>query len=213
MHPKMRAARGLLASLGASTCLVLAGTLAMATLSTVVAFSGLPGMRTATAQPQPAVLAAVLPAESTPVTPRPVALARPSRPAVARSRASAPASATSPAPAGSRTRPRPGPAPARQTAPSTDAETPAQPSDAPVGEAPAAPSGSGPAATADEPVRSTGNAVGGAVGAVGGGVSKAVEPVAPVVAPIIDETGKVAGASVAVLTEAVAGVLGGLSGQ
>ena len=40
----MRATRGLLATLGASTCLVLAGTLGLLTVSAVVAFRGWPGL-------------------------------------------------------------------------------------------------------------------------------------------------------------------------
>lgn len=53
----MRSKRGLIASIGAATSLILAGTLALASVSTVIAFRGWPGVHTDPAVAMPTVLA------------------------------------------------------------------------------------------------------------------------------------------------------------
>jgi hypothetical protein len=53
----MRASRGLLATLGVSTCLVMAGTLALLSVSAVVAFKGWPGLSPDPVTSQPTQLA------------------------------------------------------------------------------------------------------------------------------------------------------------
>ncbi|MCW3017364.1 MAG: hypothetical protein JWO02_4456 [Solirubrobacterales bacterium] len=55
----MRATRGLLASLGAATCLILAGTIALTLVSGLIAFRGWPGVRVQDGGEQQALIAQV----------------------------------------------------------------------------------------------------------------------------------------------------------
>ncbi len=213
----MRFARALLASIGAGTCLVLAGTLAMATLSTVVAFSGLPGLRADGADTTPpAILAAAEPGPGTADVGRaPVALAlpavteRPRATAAAAGRAASPRAGTARAQAGAQA----GIAGAPQTV--AGATTPASPANAASGGGTGAlpqsdpPSGAkshaapGVTAPGGGPVRDVGTAVGGIVG----GLTGTVQPVSPPAAAIVGEAGK----AVEGATGAVAGAVDNLN--
>ena len=219
----MRFARALLASFGAGTCLVLAGTLAMATLSTVVAFSGLPGVNPGADGTPPAILAAVAPsAGAADVVPVPVALVMPGvssrttgTPAQG---ASAPGVETAGAQAAAPTATSRTP----QAGPSATTPTPAKSvaSDAGTGSVPPAevPAGArapgalaGGTAPAGGPVRDAGTAVGGIVTGVGGGLADTVRPASPPAATILGETTKVAGETVEAATDVVAAVVEGLN--
>lgn len=212
----MRFARALLASFGAGTCLVLAGTLAMATLSTVVAFSGLPGLGAGGADTTPpAVLAAAVPGGGTAdVASTPVALAMPavssrpdgtpargaptSRAATAGAQAAAQTAATD-APQAD---PSATPTAVKSAAPGAGAAS------RPEIQTPAgarAPGGSADTPPVDGPVRDAGTAVGGIVTGVDGGVAETVRPVSPPVATILGETRKVAGETVEAATDVVEG--------
>jgi hypothetical protein len=54
----MRSRRGLIASIGAATSLILAGTMALAAVSTVIAFNGWPGVKGSVYEATPTLLAA-----------------------------------------------------------------------------------------------------------------------------------------------------------
>lgn len=201
----MRFARALLASVGAGTCLVLAGTLAMATLSTVVAFSGLPGLRADGADTTPpAILAAAGPGPGTADVGRePVALALPAvraRPrtttGAAARRAASPRTATGRVRAGAQAgiagAPQDGPI---ATAPSSPAKAASGGGTGSLPEADSPAGAKGHAAPAVNapgggPVRDVGTAVGGVIGGIVGGVAGTVQPVSPPVAAIVNETGK-----------------------
>jgi len=214
----MRFARAFLASFGAGTCLVLAGTLAMATLSTVVAFAGLPGLRADGADTTPpAILAAAAPgADTADVNPAPVTLVlpavgegpkattmaakgRPAAPRLATGGAQGAAEiATSGAP---QTGPRATTPNSPKRAASGDGDGSLPQADPPAGaKAPVAPA-------VDGPVRDVGTVVAGA----GGGVAETVRPVSPPVATIVGETAKVAGDTVAAATDAMATVVEGIN--
>ena len=209
----MRSARALLASLGAGTCLILAGTLAMATLSTVVAFSGLPGIRAGSSDALPAaVLAtAAVPTAGTAEGSRVVALAPPDSraPVPARrpvAQAGARAGATSqgvtaaPAPRGPGATTDPvatDPVAVVEGGSTDDPPRPPRPEPRPSPVLPA---------DAGEPVRAVGDVVAG----TGAGLAQTVAPLSPEVAVVVDETGKVAGDTVAAATEAVAALLDAL---
>ncbi len=220
----MRSIRALLASFGAGTCLVLAGTLAMATVSTIVAFSGLPGIRAQTAALPASVLAAAAPSAGTMqalATPRVVALpAVSTRASVGRaiagrapSRDTASAGSSSSTTLGDPPRTAGVDQPPKAGAPSGSAaaggasgsSAGSKPSAAAVPAAPRPPAAGGPVGTA-------GAALGGAVAGVGGGVAKTVEPVAPGVSIVTGDAGKSSGATVTGATEAAAGALDGLLG-
>jgi hypothetical protein len=214
----MRFARALLASFGAGTCLVLAGTLAMTTLSTVVAFSGLPGLRAGGADTTPpAVLAAAGPGAGTAdVVPAPVALARPAAPsrtttATTRTRrASALRVATGGAVAATQTAGSVVPQAGPNT--TTPAPTPSAASGGGSGSLPKAVVSPGakarpsPAVTAPSggPLRDVGTTAGGIVAGVGGGLAETVRPVSPPAATIVGDTTKAAGDTVEAATGTVA---------
>lgn len=208
----MRFARALLASLGAGTCLVLAGTLAMATLSTVVAFSGLPGLRSGTAATPPAILAAAGPsAGSADVVP--VALARPAVPsrttATPVGGASAPRVTAAAAVAAAQTAgsvvPQGGPNTTTPT-PTPSAASGGGSGSLPQAVTPPAKTRPSPAVTAPSggPIRDVGTTAGGIVAGVGGGLAETVRPISPPVATIVGDTTKAAGDTVEGATGTVA---------
>lgn len=204
----MRFARAFLASFGAGTCLVLAGTLAMATLSTVVAFAGLPGLRADGADTTPpAILAAAAPgADTADVNPAPVTLVLPAvgegskaTTTAAKGRPAAPRLATGGAQGAAEIATSGAP----QTGPS--ATTPNSPKRAapgdgggslPQADPPAGAKAPAVTAPADGPVRDVGTVIAGA----GGGVAETVRPVSPPV-----------GDTVAAATDAVATVVEGIN--
>ena len=220
----MRSARALLASLGAGTCLIIAGTFAIVSLSAVVGFSGLPGIRLDDGGAPPALLAAPLPPDrmAAPVsagTLKPLALrratpsaaraARPARPSRGGTSfaatpgggaASSPPGTSSPAdPAGGGTTPAtPAPDPVRPPAPAPAPVVTPEPSPSP--------------SPAPDPLRSVGEAAGEAVKGVVGGVGRAVKPVSPPLGGVVVQTGDVAGATVPAAVEAVSELLDGLAG-
>ena len=214
----MRFARALLASLGASTCLVLAGTLAMATLSTVVAFSGLPGLSAGGANAAPtAVLAAAAPPSAAGRDAAAVSLARPAlprRPATSRRRA-----ASRPALAVTAT----GTARPERSASSTTPPTMTTPGNDATGDLGRPPEDQGPGgatrpqapSTPDlsPPLREVGTKLGDTVATAGDGLAETLEPISPPVATVVEGTGKVAGDTVTTATEVVVGVLDGLLGR
>ena len=219
----MRFARALLASIGAGTCLVLAGTLAMATLSTVVAFSGLPGLREDGADTtSPAILAAASPGPGTADVGRePVALAmpavrarlKPTTTAAAARRASSPRDGTARVQSGAQAGIAGGPpTESGATAPSSPAKAASGGGTGSLPEADSTAGAKGHAAPAVNapgggPVRDVGTVVGGIIGGIVGGVTGTVQPVSPPAAAIVGEAGK----AVEGATGAVAGAVDNLN--
>src|SRR5439155_9274062 len=169
----MRATRGLLATLGASTCLVLAGTLGLLTVSAVVAFRGWPGLT-----------AAPVAAESTPLA---QATARPLPPAADQSEAIVIRSAPTRILAHARSGSPQSPGQAGGSGPRSEiaqvVPAPAHPPTAAV-----APTGpvvqlrpppTPPLPQVGEPVRKVGGGLGDTVEKTGDRVSDAVRPISP----------------------------------
>jgi len=219
----MRFARALLASFGAGTCLVLAGTLAMATLSTVVAFSGLPGLGAGGADTTPpAILAAAVSGAGTAdVVPDPVALATPtvsSRPAATGAQGApvprvATAGAQAVAPIATAAAPQTGLSATTPTSPASTVSGAGAASLPPFRASPGAKAPADPAVTAPVtgPVRDVGTAVGGIVAGLGDDLAETVQPLAPPVATIVGETTKVAGETVVAATDVVATMVEGFN--
>lgn len=178
----MRATRGLLATLGASTCLVLAGTLGLLTVSAVVAFRGWPGL---TAPP--------VAAESTPLA---QATARPLPPDADQSSAalvlkSAPSRILAHARSGS-------PQSLGQTSASGPRSEIAQVVPAPAHPPTVAVAPTGPVVQlrppptpplpqVGEPVRKVGGGLGETVAKTGQRLSDAVRPISPALADTVDK--------------------------
>lgn len=211
----MRSARALLASLGAGTCLILAGTLAMVSLSTVVAFSGLPGMRLDDGATPPALLAAA----AEPAGRQAAADAR--EPAVLALPAAPPEAVAAPVAAAATPTPPAGPVGSAPTPPSLPAPAPVPA--APAGGAapsvpatPAPPSTPAPAppapAPAAGPLRDLGGGAGEAVEGIVGGVGQTATPISPSVGGVVVETGRLLGDTVPAVTEALSALLEGLTG-
>lgn len=200
----MRSARAFLASLGASTCLVLAGTVAMAMVSTLVAFTGLPGMQTDSAQAPTAVLIAAAGPRSGSAADaaQPAALALPAlREPPARRAPARRVETASPV-----VQADPGAAPAGAGGPGAgtfEFEGGEKPSGVNPGDPP---DGSGPAR---ETVREAAGVLGGTVAGAGDGLAEVVAPISPPVADVVGGTSVVAGDVVTTVAEVVAGVLGG----
>lgn len=225
----MRSARALLASLGAGTCLIIAGTLAMVFLSTVVAFSGLPGMRLDDGGAPPALLAAPAPPGGMqaplsdrnpktmalrPMTPPTAGPARPARPA--RGGDSFEVAPVPGAPVGGAVTSPPGArAPAGPagggTTPATPAPAPARPSSPAPAQAPVITPGPSPSPPRDS-LQDVGRASGDALKGVVVSVGEALKPVSPPLGGVVVETGEVAGETVPAATEAVGALLDDLVG-
>lgn len=200
----MRATRGLLASLGASTSLVLATAVALFSVSTIVAFKGWPGIGSSVASSGDQRLA-VSAAESGggPEAERAQRIVVPRAPARQRRQAA------SPPRAGRATlamrvpvvvsRPR---SAARRHIPAS-ARTPG-PAAAPP--APAArPKRAVP--VPGDPVREVGTGLGGAVGGVAGGLGEAVRPVSPALGRTLDQAGRSVDQTIRGVTDAVGAML------
>lgn len=205
----MRASRALFASLGASLSLVLAGSLALATISTVVAFQGWPGVasgKRAAAEPQLRVAAVGRASTTQAVALRVPHRARPTQP---RRR---------PTSAAARTTLR---TPARRIATRATGTTATQ---AHTGAAPAAMAMSAGAATTTrkppkrvsvpsaEPVREIGNNLGGAVAGAGKGLGDAVANISPELGNVVKDVTGGLGTTVAGATQLVADVVDALTG-
>lgn len=234
----MSSARALLASLGAGTCLIIAGTVAMVSLSTVVAFSGLPGVRSKDRATPPALLAAASPDRGGSTR----RAAGDGKPMVLAHAAKARATRTTRAP--SEKRPTTPPS-TRTLRPGAVAALPPRFSGPTIPAAPAVPSGGGgtapapaaapaPSPTAPTrrpgprkpgsarpapvsepttgPLRGAGVAVGTTVTGIAGGVGEAVTPISPPAGAAVVETGQVAGDTVPAVTDAVSGLLDDLAG-
>jgi hypothetical protein len=203
----MRVTRGLLASLGASTSLVLAAAVALFSVSTIVAFRGWPGIDPTVVSPESeriAVSAASAGGAGASHMTRiviPRAPARPRRqvasssaPSVPRSDARAPVVVSRPARSVRRNLPVASAAPRPQLSPPATAES------RPKGKLPA------PA----DPVRQVGSGLGGAVGGVAGGLGEAVRPVSPALGRTLDQAGRSLEQTISGVTGAVSTLLDGV---
>jgi len=203
----MREWRAVLASFGASTCLILAGTIGLAAVSTVIAFQGWPGVKPQTGTSQDAVLAAaqVDPAHhrrgdehAIVVRPRSAGTPRRSTPRPALRTTTAKRSAGT-VPVSVHVSP-----PTRTAGASGGAAVTTTPSAA----APKAPrpAGSG----AGDPVRQVGDGLDGTVQQTTKGLGDVVRPISPTVANVLDNTGEAVGQTVKNVTDTVGAVLDGL---
>lgn len=214
MRPQMRFTRSFLAGLGAATSLVLAGSLALLAVSTVIAFNGWPEIRSAASEDRVTSLAmATAPsAEQTAVRAVPLATTA-ARPA-SRERAS-------------RETRRPAtrrPSPARQDTVRVGAGAPSAPAvsrGAPVNGAgeragtetapktPAAPRAPKPA----DAVRNTTAPLADTVRDVTDGAAQALDPVSPTVADTVGGLGETVGTTVDGVGEAAGNIVDGLLGR
>lgn len=207
----MRAPRAIVASLGASLALVLAGTLALATVSTIVAFNGWPGVDTSDAHESSNALAvAPAAARDGARTARALVVARPApkprvqprRPAVRRATAAPRAPRTVVAPtrdAGGRRAAQSGTGRAPQSVATSvpPAKEKAKPKS--------------PVYHATAPVRDLGNDLGGAVAGAGQGLGGAVSNVSPALGQVVQDATSAVGQTVAGVTKVVADVVDGLT--
>lgn len=188
----MRFFRGFVASAGASVCLIAAASLSLFSVSTVVAFSGWPGLSPSA---EPMAFRAVLATEPTARDPaaRTKAPARAAGTPQAIVLASAPAA---PRRAPGARRPDRGRAatPPRETAASRpDLATTTRPASgtAPADpSAPPVPAPSRPGSVAGDAVRDVTGDVGDTVTGVTGGTAKTLEPVSPGAAKTVDDVGR-----------------------
>jgi hypothetical protein len=206
----VRASRALFASLGASLSLVLAGSLALATISTVVAFQGWPGVASGQRSVSESQLqVASAPASVTRATalmmttrrPRPAAPAhQEARRAPVRTTTAPPAQTASRDVAGSKA-------------------TQAHPASAPAS---ATLSGAGPSRTTTkpkkvvvpvdaEPVRRIGNDLGSVVAGAGQGLGDSVSQLSPELGKVVSDVTTGVGTTVAATTQLVADVLDALA--
>jgi hypothetical protein len=203
----MRATRGLLASLGASTSLVLATAVALFSVSTIVAFRGWPGIDGSIASPGEARIA-VSAAEpgGGPAATRAQRIVVPRVKAAPRRALSAArtqrASVATRVPAVV-SRPR---STARRRVPTSAAAPPSTepPQPAPV----ARPKRSLP--PAGDPVREVGTGLGGAVGGVAGGLGEIVRPLSPALGATADQAGRSLDETIRGVTDAVGALLDAL---
>jgi hypothetical protein len=222
MRPEMRASRALLASLGASTALVLAGTLALAAVSTVVAFRGWPGVSLPQGHPDGTIVADARRASehtarhSSPIVVSETArAAQPSRVAVrrqarrsVRSRAPHTGAVGSAATPTAQALPAATPAPVRTTAQPQPHATPATGVAPAVAALPAKPG----QAVAKVTTKVTEN-LGGAVGDTGAAVGAVVRPASPTLADTVDAATQGVGRTVKDVGQTVSNVLNALGGQ
>jgi hypothetical protein len=198
----MRASRGLLATLGVSTCLVLAGTLALLSVSAVVAFRGWPGVNPGAVSAEPTQLAQVS------VRPLPPASGRRSTDAIViatRIVAAAHHRAASP------------PTPARHSGRIREVaeavKAPAYPPTDVV--APTGPVVARPPTPAKPQVQETVDKVGGGLGATvkktGDGLAQSVQPISPDLATTLDHVTETVGDAVEGLGGGVASLVAGLT--
>jgi hypothetical protein len=209
----MRASRGLLATLGVSTCLVLAGTLALLSVSAVVAFKGWPGLSPELATSQPTELAAIS--------------ARPVPPAAESTRADAIVIASA-APPASRRSIGSTPTQARYSGRIREvAEAVQAPAHPPtVATAPTGPVVARPLAPDQPQVQETVRKVGGGLGAAmkdtghglgdtvretGSKLSDRVQPISPELARTLENVTQTVGDAVSGLGGGVAGLVGALN--
>jgi hypothetical protein len=206
----MRATRGLLASLGASTSLVLATAVVLFSVSTIVAFRGWPGIDGSFASPGSQRIAV---SDAGPGGGRAAARAQrvivPHAPVARRERASAPrarnAAARAQAPVVV-TRPRKA---IRRHVPSSASSGPGASALPP---APAArPKASVP--PAGGPVREVGTNLGGAAAGVAGGLGDTVRPVSPALGRTLDEAGRSLDQTIRGVTGVVGALLDNLLGD
>lgn len=200
----MRATRGLLASLGASTALVLAAAVVLFSVSTIVAFRGWPGIDATVVGPesQRIAVSAAYPggagATSAARIVIPRAPARPRRPAAAsaprtsRTRTGARVIVSLPARSVRRNLPA-APAAAKPRAPSRSPDPPAR-----------------AVSTAGDPVRQAGSGLGGVVGGVAGGLGGALRPVSPALGRTLDQAGRSLDQTIGGVTGAVGSLLDGV---
>lgn len=214
----MRSLRAFLASLGASTCLVLAGALAMAALSTVVGFSGFPGGRRAAPPAPAAVLATTHGGDVAGSSGAVLTLPAPGARGAGGARRTAAAGRgrrvdrVRAGTHGSSAFPLPGAAAPAAGAPSVPDPVATAISMVVDQLAQVPDTTRAPVATAAGPVRTLGGALAGAVQAAGNTAAQAVAPVAPSAASTLAGTSGEAATAVDGATARVANVVDGLSG-
>ena len=206
----MRATRGLLASLGASTSLVLATAVVLFSVSTIVAFRGWPGIDGSTASLGGERIAVydAAPGGGPTVT-------RAQRVVVPRTPASSPAPprrVTTASRAQTATRTTSGPIAAKRPR-STARRRASSPATSPAPDPPAAtvrPNRSVP--PAGDPVRDVGNNLGGAAAGVAGGLGDLVQPTSPALGRTLDQAGRSVDQTIRGVTGAVGTLLDKLLG-
>jgi hypothetical protein len=198
--------RAVLASFGASTSLVLAGAMALAAISTVVAFQGWPGVEPQAASASSAVVAQARTATHGAATsPRVVVVAKARRPVAAHRRAAPGIAGTvvastpvatnvSATPGRSGGSPTEGATSSFSAEPSVDAQkTPKQTS-----------------ASAGDPIRKVGDGLGGGVQQTTKSLGDTVRPVSPALGNTLDNTGKALSNTVQKVTDTVGALLDAL---
>lgn len=179
LDPSMRATRGLMASLGAGTALVLAAAAALFSVSTIVAFRGWPGVDAPGVGSDPTAIAVASSLTDADLAARRIVV--PASRSMARKQAGASGA----------THLHGGPTVASRPSVAVRGRLP-ESSHAPTSKATPAP---GPrvrdeTVTAGDPVREVGTGVGNAVGEVTGGLGEAVRPVSPALGRTLDGAGR-----------------------
>jgi len=174
--------------MGAATCLLVAGTLAMTLVSGLIAFNGWPGLGVQDVGEQAALVAEVRTGTGAIVTAAPLRLRPPApAPRVTPSRARRPAVVTS-----SRSGAQRAAAPTRG-GPSDTGARPRPPKPVVKNPAPEVPEVPAAAPAPGEPVRDLGKALDTTVDSTGKVVAELVTPTAPVLGPVVQNTTDVVG--------------------